>query len=86
MKRVIVTGHALHQMQRRSISEDLVKNIIEAPEQSEEVRPGRLVLQSKIMMGEPPSQFVIRVFVDVVGESLEVVTVYRTRKVEKYWR
>jgi hypothetical protein len=86
MKRVIVTGHALHQMQRRSISEDLVKNIIEAPEQSEEVRPGRLVLQSKIMMGEPPSQFVIRVFVDVAGERLEVVTVYRTRKVEKYWR
>jgi len=83
MKRVIVTGHALHQMQRRSISEDLAKKIIEAPEQSEEVRPGRLVLQSKIMMGEPPSQFVIRVFVDVVGESLEVVTVYRTRKIDK---
>lgn len=86
MKRVIVTGHALQQMQRRSVSEDLVKRIIEAPEQSEEVRPGRLVLQSKIMMGEPLSQFVIRIFVDVVGESLEVVTVYRTRKVEKYWR
>jgi hypothetical protein len=37
-------------------------------------------------MGAPPSQFVVRVFVDVAGESLEVVTVYRTRKVEKYWR
>jgi hypothetical protein len=86
MKRVIITGHALHQMQRRSIPVDLVNKIVEAPEQSVEVRPGRLVLQSKVMMGEPLSKFLIRVFVDVAGETVEVVTVYRTRKIEKYWR
>lgn len=73
-------------MQRRAISKDLVKQIIETPGQSAEVRPGRLVLQSQVMMGDPPANFVIRVFADLVGESLEVVTVYRSRKVEKYWR
>jgi hypothetical protein len=78
----VLTG----QYWRRAISEDLVKQIIETPGQSLEVRPGRLVLQSQVMMGDPPANFVIRVFADVVGESLEVVTVYRSRKVEKYWR
>jgi hypothetical protein len=37
MKRIIFTGHALYQMQRRAISEDLVKQIVETPGQSEEV-------------------------------------------------
>jgi len=86
MKRVVFTGHALLQMQRRAIPKDIVKKIIETPGQTEEIRPGRLVFQSQIMMGDPPANFVIRVFVDVTGESLEVVTVYRTRKVQKYWR
>ncbi len=86
MKRIVFTGHALYQMKRRGRSEDLIKKIIETPGQSAEVRPGRLVLQSLVMMGDPPANFVIRVFADVVGENLEVVTVYRSRKVEKYWR
>jgi hypothetical protein len=86
MKRAVFTGHALLQMQRRAIPEDIVKKIIETPGQTEGIRPGRLVFQSQIMMGDPPVNFVIRVFVDVTGESLEVVTVYRTRKVQKYWR
>jgi hypothetical protein len=86
MKRIAFTSHALDQMQRRGIPKNIVTEIIEAPGQSEEVRPGRLVLQSQMVTGDPPANFLIRVFVDVVGERLEVVTVYRTRKIDKYWR
>jgi hypothetical protein len=43
MKRFIFTGHALLQMQRRAIPEDIVRKIIETPGQTEEIQPERLV-------------------------------------------
>jgi len=42
------------------------------------------VLQSPVVLRE--KAYVVRVFLDVDREPAEVVTVYRTGKVEKYWR
>jgi hypothetical protein len=86
MKKVVFSDHALFQMKRRGISEKDVRRVIQKPGQMEEVRPGRLVFQSQIMVGEPARTFLLRVFVDVGKSSFEIVTVYRTRKIEKYWR
>ena len=86
MKKVVFLDHALFQMKRRGISEKDVRRVIQKPGQMEEVRPGRLVFQSQIMVGEPARTFLLRVFVDVGKSSFEIVTVYRTRKIEKYWR
>jgi hypothetical protein len=86
MKKIVFSDHALFQMQRRSISEDAVREIIQNSGQTEEVRPGRMIFQSRIMSGEPGKEFLIRVFVDVVREGVEVVTVYRTSKIDKYWK
>ena len=86
MKKIIFSEHALFQMRRRGISEMDVNRIIESPEQTSEVRPGRAVFQARIMVGEPARALLVRVFVDVGKENLEVVTVYRTSKIDKYWR
>jgi len=45
-----------------------------------------LVYQAKHSAGESTEASLVRVSVDVDAERLEVVTVYRTRKIEKYWR
>ena len=47
-------------------------------------RPGRDVLQSRVTMGG--RKYLIRVFVDWDRKPAEVVTVYRTSKIGKYWR
>jgi hypothetical protein len=86
MKKVVFSDHALFQMRRRSISEKEVRQVIKDPGQTEEVRPGRVVFQSMLLMGDPARKFLLRVFADVGHSDLEVVTVYRTRKIEKYWR
>ena len=86
MKMITFTEHALFQMQRRNISAEDVKAIIEDPEQTDEIRPGRVVMQSRILAGEPPKTFLVRVFIDVSQNNNKVVTVYRTSKFEKYWR
>jgi hypothetical protein len=81
-----LTEHAKEQMARRQISQDDVAKVLAAPEQIESVRQGRNVYQSSIKAGKPPQRYLLRVFIDVDREPPEVVTVYRTSKIEKYWR
>jgi hypothetical protein len=82
----VFTVHALSEMARRQITEQEVKMVLAAPEQTEMVRDGRAVYQSRLEMGQPPKQYLVRVFVDVDTQPLSVVTGYRTSKIEKYWR
>ena len=71
-------------MVRRGIPERLLRSVLHNPEQVAEVRPGRVVLQSVVTIGD--KGYLVRVFVDVDRSPPEVVTVYRTSKVERYWR
>ncbi len=81
-----LTDHARFEMTCRRIGEDEIAQVLSAPEQSEPVRPGRKVYQSRMTKGEPPKTYLLRVFVDVDRQPPEVVTVYRTSKISKYWR
>lgn len=81
-----ITGHARNEMVRRQIDEAEVTLALRAPEQSEAVREGRDVYQIRIESGEPPKTYLLRVFVDTDRTPPEVVTAYRTSKIEKYWR
>ncbi len=81
-----LTEHARLEMERRQISEADVIRVLTAPEQSETIAPGRIVCQSRLTWGEPPRIYLLRVFVDVDRQPPVVVTVYRTSKVDKYWR
>lgn len=81
-----LTGHAKEEMARRQISQDDVAKVLASPEQFEAVRKGRNVYQSRIKVGKPHQRYLLRVFVDVDRKPPEVVTAYRTSKIEKYWR
>ena len=81
-----ITDHARDEMVRRQITEEDVAKVLAAPEQTETIREGREVHQSRLQSGEPPKTYLLRVFVDIDRTPAEVVTVYRTSKVAKYWR
>lgn len=81
-----LTPHARFEMTRRQISEAEVAIVLSSPEQIETVRRGREVFQSRLEMDKPPKTYLLRVIVDVDHEPPEVVTAYRTSKIEKYWR
>ena len=80
----VATPHALVSIQRRGLTLDLVKQILAAPEQRIEVRPGRAVLQSR--HPKAGTAYLIRVIVDVDRRPPIVVTAYRTSRIAKYWR
>ncbi|HUT19065.1 MAG TPA: DUF4258 domain-containing protein [Anaerolineae bacterium] len=81
-----LTDHAQLEMKRRQISEAEVAQVLVAPEQMEEVQPGRVVYQSRVEFGAPVRTYLLRVFADIDRRPAEVVTAYRTSRIEKYWR
>ena len=81
-----LTDHARLEMARRQINEAEVERVLAAPEQTECVREGRVLYQSRMEWGEPPKTYVLRVVVVIDREPPEVVTAYRSSKIQKYWR
>jgi hypothetical protein len=81
----IITDHAYFEMQRRGISKKIIQSILTNPDQIVEIRQGRSVYQSKVQFDASYSMYLIRVFIDIDREPPEVVTAYRTSKIEKYW-
>ncbi len=79
-----ITDHAAFEIGRRGLKRETIDQVLKNPEQRFDVRPGRVVLQSRIQ--ESGREFLIRVFVDVDRRPAEVVTAYRTTKIAKYWR
>ena len=80
----VITPHAALEMARRSVTEGMVRNVLAGPEQRHAVRPGRDVLQSRTAFAG--NTYLVRVFVDIDRSPAEVVTVYRTSQLAKYWR
>jgi len=80
----VLTSHALMELERRGLDEETVLGVLARPEQRIPVREGRDVLQSRLVVGNV--QYLIRVFLDVDRTPAEVVTVYKTSKLDKYWR
>ncbi|MER2600471.1 MAG: DUF4258 domain-containing protein [Caldilineales bacterium] len=79
------TDHALQEITRRQIKMADVVKVLKEPEQIVTVRPGRLVFQARGAFNESSSLYLLRVFVDVDRHPPEVVTAYRTSKIDKYW-
>ena len=61
----VLTPHARVEMNRRGLSDELIRTVLEAPERRLALRPGRHVLQSRIPMGDPGTEYVVQVIVDV---------------------
>ncbi len=82
---VTMSDHARRQCRRRGLDESIVLRVTEQPEQIVAVRQGREVRQSRLTSPSDGIVYLVRVVVDVGPGMAEVVTAYRTSKVEKYW-
>jgi hypothetical protein len=80
-----LTPHARHMMERRGIDAGMVRGVLLDPTQRIGQRSNRQVLQRRMSLGDPPVEYLVRVFVDVTRSPAEVVTVYRRSMIWKYW-
>ncbi len=84
LQRAILTDHAHAQLADRQLTQAQVRAVLDQPEQVMPVRPGRIVAQARQPLGDPPETYLIRVFVDIDRDPPEIVTAYRTSKIDKY--
>jgi len=84
IERFVISAHAILEMQHRGLSREAVERVLRNPEQRQMIRPVRVVLQARDYTQAAEKVYLVRVFVDVDREPPEVVTAYRTSKVEKY--
>jgi hypothetical protein len=83
-----ISAHAKFQMKRRRIPKDVLDTILKAPEQVMDSMAGRKIFQSRFSFSEKgdTKQYLVRVIMDFNADPPKVVTVYRTSRVDKYWR
>jgi hypothetical protein len=84
-RRYVLTAHAISQAERRRIDLATIRAVLAAPEQRLTIRPGRVVLQSRLRSASAEPVHLLRIVVDVDRSPAEVVTVYRTGQVLEYW-
>jgi hypothetical protein len=63
----------------------LIAEVLARPEQRQTVRTGRVVLQLRREIDRTKKMYLVRVIVDIDREPAEVVTVYRTSRIARYW-
>jgi len=73
---------AMYPPYRSRQMKEIALSILGAPQQKTEESAGLKSYQSKILFGN--KTFLVRLIVN--EQALLVVTVYRTSKIEKYWR
>ena len=80
-----VSRHAEEELARRQIPREWLESVAANPQQRIAQPGGTEILQSQ-MESKDGRMYLVRVVVAVEREPPVVVTVYRTSKLEKYWR
>ena len=80
-----LSKHAREEIARRDIPVQTVESILDKPQQVVLDATGKRVYQSKVDF-HAGKTYLVRVVVNEEGDVPLVVTVYRTSKVDKYWR
>lgn len=84
MKVVEIIPLAKRKMNRRSISEDLVKHTLLHPEQIVKGYGGRLVAHRRLKLNKEAQ--LLRVVYEEKETHLLVITAYLTSQIKRYWK
>jgi LysM repeat protein len=84
--KIIITNHARFEAQRRQIDLELAQAIVENPGQKIPSQRARIVFQNRYYDKIENKEMLLRVIVAQSGDKLKVISVYKTSKIDKYWR
>jgi hypothetical protein len=81
----VFSRHALDEIVRRRIPRHSVDDVLNSPQQVVDTPDGKKAYQSQLDFGSG-KLFLLRVIVAFDVDPPLVVTLYRTSKINKYWR
>ncbi len=78
-------AHAVERMAGRGISQDQVENALNNPDEAYENEIGFVV--HKIITDDINNKkYLLRIFYERTDNEIEVISVYKTSKIKKYWK
>lgn len=80
-----LSNHALEEMERRGIPREILERVLANPQQVVVEREGKKAYQSQIDFGVG-TMYLLRAIVNDALDPAVMITVYRTRNIQKYWR
>lgn len=83
--KIVIKEHASFEAERREISEELIKSVVQNPQQKIPSKKGRIIVQNKYYDKMENKEMLIRVIGTETSEKFDVITAYKTSKVSKYW-
>ena len=83
---VVITEHAQFEASRRNIPEELIKSAVETPQQKLSSRKGRVIVQNKYFDEVENKEMILRIVGTESAGEFKVITVYKTSKIDKYWK
>ncbi len=78
-----VSRHAQQTIRERNIPETAIDTVLNSPQQIVDGKDGKRVYQSVFKVYD--RQFLVRVIVNDDHDPVEVITVYKTSQIDKYW-
>lgn len=84
MIQLIISDHAKEQIAERNIPVSVVLEVANNPGQQHDNDIDETVCQSKVSFGI--KTYLLRVFINFTKNPPVIISVYRTSKINKYWR
>lgn len=84
--KIEISEHAWFEAGRRNISKTEIIEAVEYPDQIVESRKNRIIYQSLLTEKESNKRVLLRVVSSLYRDSCRVITVYKTTKINKYWK
>jgi hypoxanthine phosphoribosyltransferase len=85
MDKIIFSKHAKEQMLRRGITREIVMLVISHPEETLANEEDVTVTIYQSLIKEDNQRFLLRVFINKDKFPHEIITLYKTSKIEKYY-
>lgn len=82
---VVIKSHARFEAERRGIPEESIKDAVKNPQQKLPSKKGRVIVQNRYHDKVENKEMLIRVIGIGTSEKFEVITVYKTSRINKYW-
>jgi adenylosuccinate lyase len=83
--KIIFTEHVMFEMERRQITKDDLKDLIDQPQQKIPGKKSRVILQKKYFDKLRKKEMLLRVIGKQEHGKFMVITAYKTSRIEKYW-
>jgi len=83
---IIFSEHAQFEIEFRKIKKEDIERVIENPMQKLPARKNRIIMHGIYYDNIEKKDMLIRIIGEEMKNSFYIITVYKTSKIEKYWK